>query len=219
MAVAVKNKEEIENQDLALKEIKNFLSVAELHPKRLDISSLSKVEYYAKEPISGRESILKNSLTKFGFKSPVIVNQRQDGSVVVIDGYQRMLIWEKLGNTSVPVILFNEPLQRERELHVYLNRMAFDFDIDSLLYFIDDLKPEDFGLSGLDEENFDDREYHNKLSKKILENRDKSIQRLRLSYKTSEVDEIKHKLERIGKQNNLKNNSEIVKWLIDNYNG
>lgn len=91
---------------------------------------------------------LKDSLNKYGFINPLIVNSNPKRQNIIVSGHQRMLAWGEMGNDEVPVIFINLTKKEEEEANVRLNRSAGEFDFDILAEI---MPPEKLKEIGFDE--------------------------------------------------------------------
>ena len=108
---------------------------------------------------------LKESIRKFGFVDPVIVNSAENRKNIVIGGHFRLKVATDLGYKQTPVVYLNIPdLNKEKELNLRLNKNLGDWDWDLLAKFDETfLKDVGFSSEDLDEifdidinpENFD----------------------------------------------------------------
>lgn len=79
---------------------------------------------------------LKQSLQRFGFVDPVIVNSSPNRKNVIIGGHFRWAVAKELGYKTVPVVYIEIPdLQKEKELNLRLNKNTGEFDWDLLAKF------------------------------------------------------------------------------------
>lgn len=82
-----------------------------------------------------KQNIL-NSLTRFGFVEPLVVNKRTN---TLVGGHQRYTIATELDYKEVPVVFVDLDDEQERELNVRLNRNKGEWDINLLSeYFTKD---------------------------------------------------------------------------------
>lgn len=74
---------------------------------------------------------ISDSLKRFGFVDPVIINKNKDRKDIIIGGHQRTKVATALGFTEVPTIELNLTYAQEKELNIRLNKNtgAFDFDM------------------------------------------------------------------------------------------
>jgi len=116
----------------------NELKPATYNPRKWDVESCTK---------------LKESLTKFGFVDPLIVNSASDRENVVIGGHFRLKMGKELGFDSVPVVYVDIPdIEKEKELNLRLNRNTGAWDFKLLAEFDSSL----LGDIGFSSEELDD---------------------------------------------------------------
>jgi len=76
---------------------------------------------------------LQDSLSRFGFVDPIIVNGAPRRKNVVIGGHMRLEAARRLGMKTIPVVYVNIPsLEREKELNLRLNRSTGEWDWQAL---------------------------------------------------------------------------------------
>jgi len=99
---------------------------ADYNPRQLSVEQFDKI---------------KESLTRFGFVDPVIVNIHAGREGVIVGGHQRVKVWRSMGNTEVPTVEVELPEEKERELNVRLNKASGEWDWDVLAnaFEVDDL--------------------------------------------------------------------------------
>lgn len=93
------------------------LIVSEYNPRKLNMKDFK---------------ALKDSLRKYGFLDPLIVNVNPERKDVIIGGHQRREAWKELGKETIPTIEVNLSIEDEKELNIRLNRSAGAFDINLL---------------------------------------------------------------------------------------
>ena len=105
------------------------------------ISELIPAEYNPRKLSDKQFKDISESLRKFGFVDPIIVNMHPKRLNIIIGGHQRCKVWLKMGNDTVPCVEVDLPLERERELNIRLNRNTGEWDWDALEaeFEIDDL--------------------------------------------------------------------------------
>ena len=103
-----------------------------LNIKQCKIADLIFAEYNPRQLTADEHRGLKDSLTRFGFVDPVIVNTHPDRKNIVIGGHQRIRIWQEMGNDTAPCVELHLPPARERELNIRLNRNVGSWDWDAL---------------------------------------------------------------------------------------
>lgn len=75
---------------------------------------------------------LKQSLERFGFIDPVIVNMFPGRENRIVGGHQRTEVWKFLGNTEVPCVIVSLDLEMEKQLNIRLNRNSGEWDMEIL---------------------------------------------------------------------------------------
>lgn len=100
--------------------------------KERKISELIPAEYNPRRLTIKQFDDLKESLLKFGFVDPVIVNMHPTRRNIVIGGHQRLKAWTSLEHKTVPVVELYLLEAEERELNVRLNKNSGSFDFDML---------------------------------------------------------------------------------------
>lgn len=99
-----------------------------------------------------RISKLKQSIKKFGFVDPIIVNQHPERKNIIIGGHQRVKAAMELGIDKVPVVYVDLAEEREKLLNMALNRISGEWDDEKLYNIINELKDKnDILLSGFDD--------------------------------------------------------------------
>src|SRR3989344_5518048 len=79
---------------------------------------------------------LTESIRKFGFVDPIIVNGAPNRKNIVIGGHFRLKIAKDLGYKEVPVVYVNIPdIEKEKELNLRLNKNTGDWDYKLLAEF------------------------------------------------------------------------------------
>jgi len=80
-------------------------------------------------------SNLTDSLVKFGFVEPIVINTYKDRENVIVGGHQRFYIVRELGHTEIPCVEVNLNLEQEQELNLRLNKNTGSWDYDILANF------------------------------------------------------------------------------------
>ena len=115
-----------------------------------NIEDLKYAEYNPRQLSKNQFKHLKDSLDRFGFVDPVIVNKNPDRENIIIGGHQRVKVAKKLGMLDVPCIELDLSYDKEKELNVRLNKNTGDWDYDILV--------NNFNIDDLVEFGFDDSE-------------------------------------------------------------
>ncbi len=102
----------------------------------LPLEKLRPSEYNPRKWTKEASRQLEESIKKYGFVDPLIVNSAPEREGVVIGGHFRLAIAKELGITEIPVIYINVPdLEREKELCIRLNKNTGEFDWNLLSQF------------------------------------------------------------------------------------
>lgn len=106
------------------------------------ISELKFADYNPRTLTKDQHKDLTDSLTRFGFVDPVIININSKRKNIIIGGHQRTKVWKSLGHRSVPCVELDLNLEQEKELNVRLNKNVGSWDHDMLAnnFDMDELK-------------------------------------------------------------------------------
>lgn len=115
------------------------------------IEELKAAEYNPRLLTLEQEAQLTTSIEKFGLVEPLIVNQNSERMDVIVGGHQRLKVWQKLGNTTIPCVYVNLNLPEEKELNVRLNKNTGQFDWQILQLEFEKLE---LALWGFNDEDF-----------------------------------------------------------------
>ena len=99
------------------------------------ISDLKPADYNPRKISEAQEKSLQQSLERFGFVDPVVVNQHKTRKNILVGGHQRVKVWGNMGNKTVPVVFVELTKEKERELNVRLNRASGEWDWSLLQEF------------------------------------------------------------------------------------
>ena len=113
-------------------------------------SELIAAEYNPRTLSADQHETISDSLKRFGFVDPIIVNKHPDRMDIIIGGHQRTKVAKTLGIKEVPTVELSLDLAREKELNIRLNKNTGDFDMEAL--------EEYFDVSDLIEWGFDEGE-------------------------------------------------------------
>lgn len=81
------------------------------------------------------KSQLRESISRFGFVDPIIVNSHPERMNIIIGGHFRWTVAKELGLKEVPVVYLSLTEERERELNLRLNRNVGEWDYELLKEF------------------------------------------------------------------------------------
>ena len=97
-----------------------------------DINSLIFAEYNPRQLKKEQYQNIKDSLQRFGFVDPVIINKNKDRKNIVIGGHQRIKVAKDLKYTEIPCVELDLTLDKEKELNIRLNKNVGEWDYDIL---------------------------------------------------------------------------------------
>ncbi len=107
-----------------------------LQVQYIKTASLKKCEFNARIWTKEATNQLKESIQRFGYVDPILVNSAPGRENVVIGGNFRLSIALELGIEEVPVIFISIPnIEREKELNIRLNKNVGEFNWDMLADF------------------------------------------------------------------------------------
>ena len=98
---------------------------------------------------------LENSIERYGYIEPIIVNKRNN---VIVGGHHRLRVLKKKGIKEVDVVYVDLDENDEKRLNIALNRISGYLDIDKLEEVVNDLMADDPSLidfTGLSEFELD----------------------------------------------------------------
>ena len=105
--------------------------------KQKDIKTLIFAEYNPRQLTTDQYKHLKDSIDRFGFVDPVIVNKNKDRKNIIIGGHQRVKVATDMNISEVRCVEIDLTYERERELNIRLNRNTGEWDMDNLANFFD----------------------------------------------------------------------------------
>ena len=123
--------------------------------KYKDINSLISAEYNPRQLKKEQYQNIKESLQRFGFVDPVIINKNKDRKNIIIGGHQRVKVAKDLEYTEVPCLELDLSLDKEKELNIRLNKNVGEWDYDILANLFDFNDLMDWGFTDEDLKLFD----------------------------------------------------------------
>ena len=102
-----------------------------------DVKNLIFAEYNPRELTQDQHQDLKDSITRFGFVDPLIVNTHKERKNILVGGHQRLKIAKELGYKDVPCVEVDLTPDKEKELNVRLNKNTGQWDWDALANYFD----------------------------------------------------------------------------------
>jgi len=102
----------------------------------VELSKLKPAEYNPRKWAELTLEKLTDSIKRFGFVDPIIVNSAPDRKNVIIGGHFRHEVARRLNVEKIPVVYVNIPsIKKEKELNLRLNRNTGQWDYDLLKEF------------------------------------------------------------------------------------
>lgn len=92
------------------------------------IEDLKPATYNPRRLTENKEAHLRDSLERFGFVDPIIINSNPERKDIIIGGHQRLKVWGRMGNEEIPCVEVNLSEEGERELNVRLNANTGEWD-------------------------------------------------------------------------------------------
>lgn len=114
------------------------------------ISELIRAEYNPRKLSDKQFNELRDSLKRFGFVDPVLINVHKERENIIIGGHQRTKVWESMGNDTVPCVELSLTLDKEKELNIRLNKSGGEFDFEMLAEHFDQEELIDWGFDEVD---------------------------------------------------------------------
>lgn len=99
-------------------------------------------KHFDKEAFDG----IRESINRFGFADPLVVNNNENRKMILIGGHARLKIAKELGFETVPVVFVNLTEDKEKELNLRLHKNQGAFDLELLAKF-DETLLADIGFS------------------------------------------------------------------------
>ena len=108
--------------------------------KDVPIDELNPSEYNPRALTEKEYRDLKESLKRFDFVEPIVVNSAENRRNIVIGGHQRLIAAKEMGYKTIPVNYVKiTKLKREQELNLRLNKNLGHFDYDLLANFDEEM--------------------------------------------------------------------------------
>ena len=168
-----------------------------------NIGDLIGAEYNPRKLSDKQKEDLSDSLKRFGFVDPILVNMNEDRKNIVIGGHSRLKVAKELGIKKVPCVELDLTLEQEKELNIRLNKNSGEFDFDKLEEFFEADALVDWGFEEVDfDKDWDDLDYIEEADEVELE-KDSVIKILVEKEYADSEDEVRNK----------------IKEILENYNG
>lgn len=101
----------------------------------VNTADLKEADYNPRELAPTERRQLVESIKKFGFAEPIVVNSNPERKNIIVGGRQRWDVAKEIGLPQVPVVYLNLNLEQERELNLRLNRDYGAWDLKKLADF------------------------------------------------------------------------------------
>lgn len=101
----------------------------------VDIGSLKPCPWNPRKWDEAAKKQLRESLARFGFVDPIIVNSHPDRANIIVGGHFRWTVAKEMGVEKVPVVYVSLAEEKERELNLRLNRNVGEWDLELLKEF------------------------------------------------------------------------------------
>jgi hypothetical protein len=150
---------------------------------------------------------------------PIVVNK----DMVVLGGNMRLRACKEAGLKEVPVIIADQLTEKEqREFTIKDNQGSGEWDWDMIANDWDIAELEDWDLKipnmNVEDEIITSEYMNNKDLGDMLNNyNNATIKQIVLYYDLEEFEYVLRKLDEIGKENKLDDNSTVIRYLVDEY--
>ena len=122
------------------------------------VSDLKPAEYNPRKLSDKQFQDIRNSIEKFGFVDPIIVNINEERYGTIVGGHQRVKVWDSMGNSEVPCVELDLSFEEEKELNIRLNKNSGEFDFELLSEFFEQDELAEWGFDEF-ELTFDEGEF------------------------------------------------------------
>ena len=193
--------------------------------KYKDINCLISAEYNPRQLKKEQYQNIKESLQRFGFVDPVIINKNKDRKNIIIGGHQRIKVAKDLDYKEIPCIELDLTLEREKELNIRLNKNVGEWDYDILANLFDVNELVDWGFNDKDfwfletddlsnNEDYSDNTVDEKL-KRFL---GAKVKQITIPYAAGEFDDVVKRLDGLMVKLEVENYSDLLIKVLDNEN-
>jgi hypothetical protein len=190
-----------------------------LEIKYKKIEDLIFAEYNPRQLKKDQYKQLKDSLQRFGFVDPIIVNIHKDRKNVIIGGHQRVKVAKDINITEIPCVELVLNPEKERELNIRLNKNSGEWDFDALANYFDVGELTEWGFT--DENLFPfDQDYGTEFSLPVGDKEPFQQMTFTLSDEQAEVVENtikKAKQNDFGDTGNENSNGNALWWVCNSY--
>ncbi len=107
-----------------------------LKTTQVDITTIKNSEFNPRKWNAKQLSDLKQSIKRFSFAEPIILNSAPGREQILIGGHMRVAAAKELGYKELPAVFLNIPdIEKEKELCIRLNKNTGEFSWDLLADF------------------------------------------------------------------------------------
>ena len=109
-------------------------------------SDLIAAEYNPRKLSDDQFAAIADSIKRFGFIDPVIVNKHPDRMDILVGGHQRLKVARSLELETVPTVEIKLDLEKEKELNIRLNKNTGSWDAEAMEQFFEPSDLEEWGF-------------------------------------------------------------------------
>jgi len=188
-------------------------------------SDLIMAEYNPRQLSTEQYRQLTDSMTRFGFVDPIIVNKHPDRDNIVVGGHQRLRVamdkaeageagWDK-----VPCVEVKLNYDKERELNIRLNRNTGEWDYDALANYFDVENLTEWGFTDEDLQLFD-AGYGEEFE--LPDGEKEAFQQMTFTLSDEQAEDVKAALSKakesdFGDTGNENSNGNALWWICQSY--
>ena len=103
-----------------------------METKNYNINDLIFAEYNPRKINDKQKQDLTDSIKRFGFVEPVIVNVNEERKNIIISGHQRVKVAKEMGIQFVPCVELDLTRDKEKELNIRMNKAGGEWDWEIL---------------------------------------------------------------------------------------
>ena len=189
--------------------------------KHKDINCLISAEYNPRQLKKEQYQNIKDSLQRFGFVDPVIINKNKDRKNIIIGGHQRVKVAKDLDYKEIPCLELDLTLDKEKELNIRLNKNVGEWDYDVLANLFDFNDLMDWGFTDEDLKLFDTG-YDDEFS--LTDGDKEPFRQITFTLSDEQYEVVEAALKKAKKNDfsetgNENSNGNAIWWICDSYEG
>ena len=189
--------------------------------KYKDINCLISAEYNPRQLKKEQYQNIKDSLQRFGFVDPVIINKNKDRKNIIIGGHQRVKVAKDLDYKEIPCLELDLTLDKEKELNIRLNKNVGEWDYDVLANLFDFNDLMDWGFTDEDLKLFDTG-YDDEFS--LTDGDKEPFRQITFTLSDEQYEVVEAALKKAKKNDfsetgNENSNGNAIWWICDSYEG